>query len=39
MRLNYKQQELLDQLVKDIETKFPEVKFVSVEPSLESVDS
>lgn len=39
MRLNHKQQELIDQLVKDIETKFPEVRFVSVEPSPESVNS
>jgi len=39
MRLNFKQQELVDQLVKDIETKFPEVRFVSIEPSPESVNS
>ncbi|MGH7449870.1 MAG: hypothetical protein ACRENG_00840 [bacterium] len=39
MQLNYKLQELVDQLVKDIETKFPEVKFVSIEPSPESVNS
>jgi hypothetical protein len=39
MQLNYKLQELVDQLVKDIETKFPEVKFVSIAPSPESVNT
>jgi len=38
MQLNLKQQELVDQLVKDIETKFPEAKFVSIEPSPESIN-
>jgi hypothetical protein len=36
MRLNHKQQELIDQLVKEIEERFPEVKFVEVGPSPES---
>jgi hypothetical protein len=36
MRLNHKQEELIAQLVKDIEEKFPEVKFVEVGPSPES---
>jgi hypothetical protein len=35
MRLNHKQTELIDQLVKEIEEKFPEVKFVEVMPSPE----
>lgn len=39
MQLNYKLQELVDQLVQDIETKFPEVKFVSIAPSPESANS
>ena len=36
MRLNHKQEELIAQLVKEIEEKFPEVKFVEVGPSPES---
>jgi hypothetical protein len=36
MRLNHKQEELIERLVKDIEEKFPEVKFVEVGPSPES---
>ncbi len=35
MRLNHKQEELIEQLVREIETKFPEVKFVRVSPSPE----
>lgn len=36
MRLNHKQEELIAQLVKEIEEKFPEVHFVEVGPSPES---
>lgn len=36
MRLNHKQAELIAQLAKEIEGKFPEVKFVEVGPSPES---
>lgn len=36
MRLNHKQEELIAQLVKEIEEKFPDIKFVEVAPSPES---
>ncbi len=36
MKLNHKQEELIEQLVKEIETKFPETKFVDAVPSPES---
>lgn len=39
MILNHKQEELIEQLVKEIETRFPEVKFVEVYPSPESANS
>jgi len=39
MRLNHKQQELLEELVKDIETKFPETKFVEAYSGLEGENS
>ncbi|MFQ5632768.1 MAG: hypothetical protein ACE5I1_28705 [bacterium] len=39
MRLNNKQEELIEQLVKEIETKFPDVKFVGVSPHPESENS
>ena len=35
MRLNHKQRELVEQLAKEIEKKFPDVKFVDVTPSPE----
>jgi hypothetical protein len=37
--LNPKQQELVEQLVRDIEAKFPEAKFLDVFPSPESSNS
>ena len=36
MKLNHKQEELIEQLVREIETKFPETKFVDAVPSPES---
>lgn len=36
MKLNHKQEELMTQLVGEIETKFPETKFVAAAPSPES---
>ena len=36
MRLNHKQNEIIEQLVKEIEAKFPETKFVDAAPSPES---
>ena len=36
MKLSPKQQELIDQLVKEIETQFPDTKFVDVVPSPET---
>lgn len=36
MRLNDKQEELIAQLAKEIEEKFPDIKFVDVVPSPES---
>ena len=36
MRLNHKQEELIEQLAREIETKFPDIKFVEVTPSPES---
>ncbi|MDZ7289856.1 MAG: hypothetical protein ONB44_04905 [candidate division KSB1 bacterium] len=35
MRLNHKQEELIAQLAKEIEEKFPDIKFVEVLPSPE----
>jgi hypothetical protein len=35
MKLNHKQTELIDQLAKEIEQKFPEIRFVDVAPSPE----
>lgn len=35
MTLNHKQQELIDLFVKEIETKFPDIEFVEVNPSPE----
>jgi len=39
MRLNHKQQELIEQFSKEIEEKFPDVKFVNVSPSPESEET
>jgi len=39
MKLNHKQKDLLDQLVKEIETKFPETKFIEAYPGLEGENS
>ncbi len=36
MKLNHKQEELIALLVKEIEAKFPETKFVEAAPSPES---
>ncbi|NUO84123.1 hypothetical protein HUU05_28955 [candidate division KSB1 bacterium] len=36
MTLNHKQKELIEQLVKEIETKFPETKFIDAAASPES---
>ncbi len=36
MRLNYKQEELVEQLAKEIEARFPDVKFVEANPSPEN---
>ncbi|MEI6262183.1 MAG: hypothetical protein WCR46_20045 [Deltaproteobacteria bacterium] len=38
MRLNFKQQELIDNLVHTVESKFPGVKFVDVTESPEDPD-
>jgi hypothetical protein len=39
MRLNHKQEELIEQLVKEIEEKFSDIKFVETVPSPESVNT
>ncbi|MCP4350935.1 MAG: hypothetical protein GY795_36175 [Desulfobacterales bacterium] len=35
MRINFKQQELVDRLVEDLKEKFPEVRFVDITESPE----
>jgi len=39
MRLNHKQKELIEQLSKEIEEKFPDIKFVDVSSSPESEET
>jgi hypothetical protein len=34
--INFKQEELIKELVKDIEKKFPEVEFINITPSPEN---
>jgi hypothetical protein len=36
MQINHKQKELIAELAKEIEEKFPDIRFVRVVPSLES---
>jgi len=39
MTLNHKQEELIAQLAREIEEKFPDIKFVETVPSPESVNT
>ncbi|MCG3119393.1 MAG: hypothetical protein ALAOOOJD_01785 [bacterium] len=39
MNLNHKQEELIAQLAREIEEKFPDIKFIEVVPSPESTNT